>query len=365
MRKFLLFIFTLCLAFQAQAQKAYIDSVYDFCPAPGQFVNSAPAYYAGETKANIIYRVDSTLCRKDNNKPISLGAYGGYVVFGFDHMIENIKDHMDFQVLGNAFWGASAKKARGGSCEPGIILVSKDVNGNGLPDDPWYEIAGSEYNSPATIHHYRIVYEKPDEDKVKTPDTKHSLSDTTYVHWTDNQGGKGYVYKNTFHHQSYWPQWLPDSTTLTFEGTKLADNYIDESGKGTYYVQYSYTYGYADNAPNADSLSYINIDWAVDADGNPANLDGINFVKVYTGVNQYCGWLGETSTEVYGALDLHMTGRDIEDPITTRIYVPTATSVTDGRTAIYTLTGTRVDTPVAGQIYIVGSNGKTRKVVWK
>ena len=38
----------------------------------------------------------------------------------------------------------------GGSSEPGIVLVSKDTNGNGLADDEWYELAGSEYNSPAT-----------------------------------------------------------------------------------------------------------------------------------------------------------------------------------------------------------------------
>ena len=29
----------------------------------------------------------------------------------------------------------------GGSAEPGIVFVSKDVNGNGEPDDEWYELA--------------------------------------------------------------------------------------------------------------------------------------------------------------------------------------------------------------------------------
>jgi hypothetical protein len=80
---------------------------------------------------------------------------------------------------------------------------------------------------------------------------------------------------------------------------------VDESGTGSYYVQYAYPWGYADNYPNNDDRSNFNIEWAVDAEGNPVYLPAIHFVKVYTGVNQYCGWLGETSTEVMGAEDLH------------------------------------------------------------
>jgi hypothetical protein len=41
-------------------------------------------------------------------------------------------------------------------------------------------------------------------------------------------------------------------------------------------------------------------------------LAGIHFVKVYTGVNQYCGWLGETSTEIMGAEDFHIQGIEID-----------------------------------------------------
>ncbi|CUQ14422.1 Uncharacterised protein [Segatella copri] len=35
-------------------------------------------------------------------------------------------------------------------------------------------------------------------------------------------------------------------------------------------------------------------------------LDHIDFVRVYSAQNQMCGWLGETSTEVSGAEDLHL-----------------------------------------------------------
>ena len=39
---------------------------------------------------------------------------------------------------------------------------------------------------------------------------------------------------------------------------------------------------------------------------NPVHLPGVDFIRVYTGVNQQCGWLGETSTELSRAEDLHV-----------------------------------------------------------
>jgi hypothetical protein len=68
----------------------------------------------------------------------------------------------------------------------------------------------------------------------------------------------------------------------------------------------SYDYGYADNAPNNDEASNIDMSWAVDKNGKYVKLPGIDFIKVYTGINQEAGWLGEVSTEVAGAYDLHL-----------------------------------------------------------
>jgi len=94
-KKILLFISMLaCTALQAQ--NAYINKVYDFCPAPGQYVNTMPQYNAGDTKESILERVNATLC-KESAGVISLGGYGGYVVFGFDHRVENQTGKMDFE----------------------------------------------------------------------------------------------------------------------------------------------------------------------------------------------------------------------------------------------------------------------------
>ncbi|MCL2435703.1 MAG: T9SS type A sorting domain-containing protein, partial [Lentimicrobiaceae bacterium] len=78
------------------------------------------------------------------------------------------------------------------------------------------------------------------------------------------------------------------------------------------FIQYAYPWGYADNHPNDNIRSNFDIGWAVDAQGNKVDLPGIHFVKVYTGVNQYCGLWGETSTEIMGAEDFHIQGIDID-----------------------------------------------------
>jgi len=39
--------------------------------------------------------------------------------------------------------------------------------------------------------------------------------------------------------------------------------------------------------------------------GNPVVLDGIDFVRIYTAVNQNSGWMGEISTELQAVEDLH------------------------------------------------------------
>lgn len=298
----------------APRESAYISKVYDFTPAVGQFTNELPAYKDGDTRQAMIAKAEELIKGEKPKGMISLGGFGGYVVFGFDHMVENVEGYRDFRILGNVSWADDNPNPdaprRGGSCEPGIIMVSYDANANGQPDDAWYEIAGSEYGS--ADKGYRITYHKPESGKQPVTDAgKPYATDLEYIYWEDNRGNSGYKIKNIYHTQSYWPQWESGST-ITFEGTRLPDNGVDESGDGTYWVLYPFGFGYADNVPNGDDESAIDIGWAVGADGNPADLPGIHFVKVYCGVNQECGWIGETSTEIAGACDLHMLGIAIE-----------------------------------------------------
>ena len=297
-RIFTLFFAGVSLCAAAQ-NSPYISKVYDFLPAPGQFVNELPEYMDGDSHEAILAKVEEQICGDKDPGMISLGGFGGYVVFGFDHPVANVEGAYDFKIYANAFMAAGSSV--GGSCEPGIVMVSVDANGNGLADDEWYELAGSDYGKETTIKNYSLTYYKPEADKTPTPEGM--MTDTTYIRWTSSEGDEGYVMKNSFHNQSYWPEWY-EGETIEFVGTKLADNAFDQSGNGTYYVLTRLDWGYVDNYAN-DIDEGFKIDWAVDAEGNPKHLTHIDFVKVYTAVNQYCGWIGETSTEICGAEDLH------------------------------------------------------------
>ncbi|MBP5318467.1 MAG: TcfC E-set like domain-containing protein, partial [Paludibacteraceae bacterium] len=124
------------------------------------------------------------------------------------------------------------------------------------------------------------------------------------IAWSDNRGGEGWLPKNTYHQQPYYPQWT-DDPSYTLSGTRLPDNGHNTSETGQNWLLDAFDYGYADNWANTSEKSNIDIEWAVDAEGNPARLDAIHFVKVYNGIHQHCGWIGESSTEFCGIEDLH------------------------------------------------------------
>ncbi|MDR1517899.1 MAG: hypothetical protein LBS52_07400 [Dysgonamonadaceae bacterium] len=299
----------------------YIAKVFDYLPAPGQFVNKLPKYSEGDTHEDMLRKVADYLVGEDASM-ITLGGWGGYVTFGFDHTIVNVEGQRDFRVLGNAFASASNPQPGaplGGSCEPGIVMVAYDKNKNGKPDEdewyeingsgnfsaenePWYQIAVDNNNDVRTFRDYEMTYFRPiTETPDENPDGFTSIS--KYIRWTDNKGQEGYKIKNIYHKQSYYPAWVA-ADAITYSGIRLADNGIDESGTGAYYVLYAFRYGYTDNFPNNDENSAIDIDWAIDQDGNKVVLPGIDFVKIYNGINKENGWLGETSTEVGGSTDL-------------------------------------------------------------
>lgn len=301
---------------------AYITKVFEYRPAVGQHVNELPKYEQGDSQEAMNQKVLDAI---GNNKQglVTLGGYGGYVVVGFDHTIENKPGMRDFRVLGNAFYSDAAKPGdpEGGNSEPGIIMVSYDTNKNGKPDDAWYEIAGSGHldatkepwyeiakkagNEVKTYFNYEITYHRPSAEPSSGDEMK------TYIKWEDNQGNEGFKEKNRHHLQSYYPQWINENK-LTFKGTCLPQNGVDKHGDGSYYVLYKFLFGYADNEINKKKESCIDIDWAVDAKGNKADLAGIDFIKIYTGVNQENGDIGESSTEITGIEDLHILGEEID-----------------------------------------------------
>ena len=284
------------------APSAYANKVLAYCPAPGQFMNTSTTAYEKGFSAEDVRRKAEEKLKDPYLCLLSLGGFGGSIVVGFDHTVPNINGAYDFKIYGNASYDSfgTLTGALGGSSEPGIVLVSKDMNGNGLTDDEWYELKGSEYDSKHTIKDYAITYHRP-------------ASPLSSVKWTDNQGNTGYVYRNETHTKNdYYPAWIEEDE-MTFYGSRLKDNAVNEPRPGMpeHWVGYCYAYGYADNHPNDEKGALFKIDWAVDKEGRAVKLDGIDFVKIYTAVNQYCGWMGEISTEVQAVEDLHFAKKEI------------------------------------------------------
>ena len=245
-----------------------ISKVFSYCPAPGQFINTIPQFSESDDSITMAQKCLDALT---GSGMITLGGFGGYITVGFDNPVMNYSGP-DFRIDGNAFTG---------NAEPGVVWVSSDTNHDGLPNDPWYEIWGSEQKENRSTPGYTITYLKPE-------------SDDDDIEWHGSDGRTGSITRNNAHKQPYYPQWY-DQDSVTFTATLLPDNQTYQDGM---WVMKSFGYGYADNLPNSDTNSAFDISWAVKEDGSPANLESIDFIKVQNGVIGCNSETGELSTEI-------------------------------------------------------------------
>ena len=259
----------------------------DYVPAPGQHINIATI---GTPQA-------AQKMTEDFRNLVSLGSFGGSIILKFDKPCINHPDNpygIDFTIFGNAF---------SGSAEPGVVWVMKDENGNGLPDDTWYEIAGSSHFFSGTKRNYTVTY-------FKTP-----LRD---VLWRDNEGKKGRIVANEFNLQEYYPapEYFPSypQDSVSFSGTLLESHYLSTHSQELKLA--APAFGYADSHSRVQGIDLslpdnpyspeiegaggdpVDISWATDSLGNYIDLDSIDFVKIVSASLTDAGWLGEISTDV-------------------------------------------------------------------
>lgn len=312
-------------------------ALYAYLPAPAQFVNE------GVTTGGWGDAYDSNgTVKATSSTGVSLGFFGGYAVYEFENPIADDPTHpygADFIVYGNAFWNNS---------EAGCIQVSKD-------GATWYDIAGSMYYTKSTKG-ATITYTNPNatEDAGITA-AGSNLGTMAAVNYTLN-GTAGTVTTNTFHNHSWFPlnanyfaasgsraamakldefsfvsRTLASNgvtNTLTFTGTLLTDypgtGKTDQIGFGYCDVHPNKTLGgtiaynpyqtftsssdYDTKVAGTSGGDPIDIAWAVNPDGTPANLDSIRYVRIYTGMAQMNGIFGEISTEVCGVAASTGTG---------------------------------------------------------
>ncbi len=253
-----------------KSSSAKMNYLYEYVPAPGQFIN----YQQGTTMEGVRQSLQASLSVG------MIGAYGGYFITGFDHSISD-EDGADLHIGGNAFQGWS---------EPGIVWVMQDENGDGQPNDTWYELKGSETGKPETKQRYAITYYKP-----KAPREN--------VLWTDNLGRINSVDINGYHMQDYYFPMFITEDSYTLCGTCLASTMTI----GDLETSPGYDWGYVDNyglVPAENAL--FDISNAIQIDGSAAHLEYIDFVKVHTAMTGKGTAVGEISCEAGTPYDYHI-----------------------------------------------------------
>lgn len=369
----LLCLLTAIVSVGVEAQTQHVK-VVEFVPAPGQFVNVLPQSGDGDS-FNSLEMCNACTELLNNGGLVSLGSLGGYITVCFDHPVQNGRGS-DLRIGGNAFYSSSAplldNGARGGSIEPGIVYVGV---GSDLETCEWYELAGSEYYT-SEVHDFQITYYRPSAEEGKAYLSGSSMDEYVRWHcsWAGSDGERrdscGWHYKNSFHKQTYWPVWM-NADSLTFMSGRLPNNGVDISGNGANWITYRYasdSYGYVDASLKDDDYATFDLDWAVDRNGCPVQLDHCDFIRVQCSVFQQCGWIGETSTEVSLFQDLHLTkvkvnGKDLpydqcpiviaKRPLPASVLVPwQKRSLKDD--IYYDIRGRKENYPQKGRMYIHG-----------
>lgn len=271
----------------AVVDSSYATKMVELLPAPGQFVGQLTVPH-------------KDFCVGEEGTMVSLGGFGGYIVLEFAKPIVNDPHNpygVDFTIHGNSF----IANLYGVWTEPGAVMVMKDENHNGLPDDTWYELAGSDYYLSTTKRNVTMTYYNPHYQKRHT------------IPYTLNDGTAGAMRTNQFHQQSYFPgdyDFDCDRDSIAYTGN-LIRGCIDLSTPSYIENYRAQLFGYCDNKgairdevhnPYTTTMAKggdgFDLDWAVDKDGNYVALDTVKWVKIYTSLNQDGGWLGELSTEV-------------------------------------------------------------------
>lgn len=263
-------LFSSCTPDPEPEVPVYLSEVFEYVYGPGQHASLAQPqdtqYVTGDPERNEGW--------------LYLGGYGGYVVAGFPREIKN-EEGADFEVFA----------MRGAAPEPAIVFVMTDANGNGKPDDSWFELTGS--LSEETKRNYTLSYFKP------------SSSDEN-IRWEDSEGASGEVrssYGSVSSASWWWPGTPSDRLTVT--GSRLPAIY--ENIDGIWKVPANRVqWGYAENNHGTDydattGSNWLDISNAVDSDGKPVQLASIRFLKIQSAVLQQAGQTNEVSPEIRGA----------------------------------------------------------------
>jgi len=289
----------------------FATTILDYTPAPGQFINhpafSDPMHALGAP-------IGGGTSAPNNIEVVSLGGFGGSITLGFAQTIYDDPRNpygLDAIVFGNAFWVGGDPTRR--FAEGGIIEISRDVNGNGIPDDPWYVIRGPSLPTPPAAAAFTQHWDNDPNTPIPPANLAWYPDPIAYPHIPDGYSTSGYLLPAAF--QSI-PLVHPDGVTALVEvhygyadlspvlvlGDLTGNNIVDDPS-----MTPEQFYTRPDNPflvgvdPGSGGGDAFDIAWAVNpVTGEPANLDGFDFIRISTGANSIFGIFGEISTEISG-----------------------------------------------------------------
>ncbi len=266
-----------CITPDVKTDSEYITEVFEYVYAPGQHAKLAK-------KTDVQYFIGNP---EKHQGWLYLGGFGGYITAGFDHNVMN-REGADFEVF----------MLKGSAPEPAVVYVMQDINGDGKPNETWYELKGNQFDN--SKRNFWLRYYK-------------ATSDSANISWRDSEGKRGELisgFGSNYSSGWWWNETKQDS--ISFYGTKLPDLYDNNVQNGTQnwtVANDRFTWGYAENNLGTDydavlGTNKLDISNAVNVDGSSVNLPNIRFIKVQTAVFQQAGWLNEISAEVRGAKEI-------------------------------------------------------------
>lgn len=285
----------------------YITNIYDYDPAPGVYSNECYRN-EGDTKEDVMKIALGRIDRTSVGYPLDLGNFGGSIVIGFDHTVVNVPGKKDFRLYGKIL--SADERPDQHPVAPGIVYVAYDKNGNGKPDDDeWYEIKGSAHDTKVMNPNFSITYYRPAPDKspiqIGGGGTFYDMESV----FCENSDRESY-YLTSYKYIGYkdlCPLWI-DKNEFTYTGKRFDVSLKNASTPGQYtkFTYEIFDWGYV-NAKDPD----IDIDWAMDKEGNKVHLPGIDFIKIFNCVSSgdimmYSWQQNSMNTKFAGAADLHI-----------------------------------------------------------
>ncbi len=309
----ILILYLMLLFTQFASASPFASVVVRYEPAPGQFVNNEQF---NDPNRALGAPVGGGTNIADQSSIVSLGAFGGSIVLGFDQTVTDDLLNpfgMDAIVFSNAFWSGSNPNDHWAECA--TIEISYDANQNGQSDDTWYLIPGSHISNPQN-QWASATWDTFISDGTYPPMNETWLPPGSFGTWSTyayelpaklfsllivRNPSENSEIEGIFGYAEYSP-------TLLL-GDLDANNNVDDptmTDEDFYTVPDDpHTIGISPGSGGGDAFD---IAWAIDpVTGEAANLEGFDFIRLTTAVFvdlNLVGPVGEKSAEIDAVADV-------------------------------------------------------------